>query len=195
MCSRYKIREMEDDDEAFEEIIAILQRRPSSEGMKASGDALPTDILPVIARSRRGEKSAFAMRWGYTMPGGGCVINARSETAHEKPLFQDGMKQRRCVIPAKWYYEWETRGREKVRYAIRPSEPGLTYMAGIYRPGTGIEPAQFVILTRDAAPDVAFIHPRMPVLLPQAAIDAWLSEENAESILRVPSLHLEFGAA
>lgn len=195
MCCRYRIPGDEEDGEALREIIALLDRRNVPEKLKAAGDALPTDILPVLARSRRGEKRAFAMRWGYASPGRGCIINARSETAHEKPLFQDGMKNRRCIIPAKWYYEWETRGREKVRYAIRPSEPGITYMAGIYRPGTGIEPAQFVILTRDAAPDVAFIHPRMPVLLPQAAIDAWLSEENAESILRVPSLHLEFGAA
>ena len=184
MCSRYKLREIEDDEEALEEIIALLQRRPAAqtEGLKTSGEIAPTDVAPVIARSRRGETSAFAMRWGYRTPAG-LVINARSETAQEKPLFADGMLRRRCLIPASCYFEWERRGREKVRYAIRPQEAGLVYMAGLYRP-------------MNAQGAAAFIHPRMPVMLTGDARERWLDPAcDAKAVLDEAAKRLAFGAA
>ena len=197
MCSRYKLREIEDDEEALEEIIALLQRRPAAqtEGLKTSGEIAPTDVAPVIARSRRGETSAFAMRWGYRTPAG-LVINARSETAQEKPLFADGMLRRRCLIPASCYFEWERRGREKVRYAIRPQEAGLVYMAGLYRPMDARGAAEFVVLTRDAAEEIAFIHPRMPVMLTGDARERWLDPAcDAKAVLDEAAKRLAFGAA
>ena len=133
------------------------------------------------------------MRWGFSGAGGAPVINARSETAHEKPLFAGSMESRRCLIPAGWYYEWERRGRERVRYAIRPEETGLMYMAGLYR----LTPAgaQFTILTRDAAPDIAFIHPRMPVILPRDALADWIDpRRDGRALLDGAVCRLRFGA-
>lgn len=193
MCCRYRMPE--DDDTELQMIIAVLQRKHEHLNIKTSGDALPTDLLPVIANNRRGERSVFAMRWGYPTAGS-CVINARSETAHEKPLFADGVKNRRCLIPAAWYYEWETRGREKIRYAIRPQGKGLTYLAGLYRQADVGEPAQFVVLTREAAQDVAFIHPRMPVILPRVLLGDWLNPaSDAQVLLGEAITKLDFGAA
>ena len=74
----------------------------------------------------------FAMQWGYTMLDRKRIINARSETASEKPMFKDGMLQRRCLIPASHYFEWEKREAKKIKYAIRPEGAKLLYMAGIY---------------------------------------------------------------
>ena len=192
MCGRYHLDE---DDATLGEIIALLARSGNGGAVKAGGEIAPTDTVPVIARSRRGERGAFAMRWGYDAPGG-LIINARSETAHEKPLFSDGMKQRRCLIPMSWYFEWEARGREKVRYAIRPKGNGLVYLAGLYRLRDTAGGAEFVVLTRDASQDVAFIHPRMPVMLPGEVHAQWLDPAcSGQEILRASIERLDYGAA
>ena len=116
------------------------------------------------------------MKWGYTLPDGKPVTNARSETAAEKPMFRDGMLNRRCLVPASNYFEWERRGRERVKYAIRPAGHPVLYMAGVYRMEGG-RPV-FAILTRAPAEPIAFIHDRMPVILPADAQAAWLDVRN-----------------
>ena len=113
------------------------------------------------------------MQWGYTLPDGRLLINARSETAGEKPLFQDAMRQHRCLIPATNYFEWEKRGREKIKYAIRQADAGLLYMAGLYRVENGR--TVFTILTRKPAEQIRFIHDRMPVILTSSAKQDWLN--------------------
>ena len=101
------------------------------------------------------------------------IINARSETTADKPLFKDGMARRRYLIPASYYFEWEKRGKEKIRYAIVPQE-GLLTMAGVYRIDPQTRRAFFVILTRAAAPGIAFIHDRMPAILTGELSRVWL---------------------
>lgn len=191
MCCRFFTGDAEDDEE-LRAIIDALQRR-GGEGAAVARDVLPTDTAAVIASSRRLSPSVFAMRWGFAGAGGAPVINARSETAHEKPMFAESMGNRRCLIPACWYYEWERRGRERVRYAIRPEEAGLMYMAGLYR----LTPAgaQFTILTRGAAPEIAFIHPRMPVILPRDALADWIDpRRDGRALLDGATCQLRFGA-
>ena len=85
------------------------------------------------------------MRWGYTFPNSKPVINARSETAAIKPMFKDGMKQRRCLIPATHYYEWEHRGRQSIKYAIRPERSRIEAADGafVYVDGKWHEPFVF----------------------------------------------------
>ena len=170
MCGRYRI---EDRDYAeFNEIIERINRRAAAEPVKTSGEIFPADVVPVVASSRGLTPSAFAMRWGYTLEDGRRVINARSETAADRPMFRDGMLNRRCAIPATNYYEWERIGRQKTRYAIRPAEGGLFYMAGIYRIEAG-RPV-FTILTREPAHSIAFIHDRMPVILRSDLVKDWI---------------------
>lgn len=91
-------------------------------------------------------------------------------------MCKDGMLQRRCLIPASNYFEWEKRGRDKIKYAIRPAGSTIFYMAGIYRIEGG-KPA-FTILTREPAESIAFIHNRMPVILPTCAQNQWLNLRN-----------------
>ena len=191
MCCRFFTGDAEDGEE-LRAIIDALQRRGGGD-VAVARDVLPTDTAAVIASSRRLSPGVFAMRWGFSGAGGAPVINARSETAHEKPLFAGSMESRRCLIPAGWYYEWERRGRERVRYAIRPEEAVLMYMAGLYR----LTPAgaQFTILTRDAAPDIAFIHPRMPVILPREALADWIDpRRDGRALLDGAVCQLRFGA-
>ena len=171
MCGRYSLDDSIDKKD-LQEIIAAVNRRVSARPVKTSGEVAPADTVPVIASSRARTPAVFPMTWGYTLDGGRRIINARSEAAAEKPLFRDGMRQRRCVVPAGCYYEWERSGKERTKYAIRPEAEGLTYLAGIYR----LEEEQpvFVILTRDPAESISFIHNRMPVLLPRRLVDAWI---------------------
>ncbi len=170
MCGRYWLDDGRDSVE-LGEIIGQINRRPAGEPVKTVGEIFPSDVAPVVASSRGLTPAAFAMRWGYGMGDGKRIINARSETAGEKPLFRDGMRQRRCAVPASRYFEWERAGGRRIKYAIRPEADGLFYFAGLYRIARG-QP-EFVILTRPPADSIAFIHDRMPVILPPGQAAEW----------------------
>ena len=174
MCGRYWIDDGRDSVE-LGEIIEQLNRRPVDGPVKTSGEIFPGDLAPVVASSRRMTPAAFAMGWGYVLGDGKRVINARSETAGERPLFRDGMNQRRCAVPASRYFEWEKSGGTKTKYAIRPKEDGLFYFAGLYRVVSGRP--EFVILTRQPADSIAFIHDRMPVILPAGLAADWTNPQ------------------
>lgn len=170
MCGRYFLN-ADGGLEAYSDIVGRLNRTDGAE-VKTAGEVFPSDVVPVIANNRRLSASVFPMKWGYSTPDGRLVFNARSETAAQKPMFREGMAQRRCVVPASWYFEWERVGRDRRKYAIRPADGAMTYMAGIYRIEDGR--AAFAILTRPPAGNIRFIHDRMPVLLPEAMIADWL---------------------
>lgn len=176
MCGRYHIDDGRDSIE-LHDIIEAVNRR-STEPVKTSGEIFPSDLVPVIANSKSLAPTAFAMRWGYTLEGGRRLINARSETAATRPMFRDGMRQRRCAVPATNYYEWRRMGGvRKEKYAIQPIDSELFYMAGIYRIESG-RPV-FTILTREPAERIAFIHDRMPVILPTDLVADWLDPGSA----------------
>lgn len=197
MCSRYHIAE-DDLPEELEKIMDELNRKKTPEGMKTSGEIFPSDIVPVLANSRRQEIQPFAMRWGYSYPNGRPIINARSETAAVKPMFRDGMNQRRCLIPATDYYEWEKRDGRKIKYAIRPECSSMLYLAGIYhleKHGEVMVPA-FAVLTREAAPGISFIHERMPVILPEEAVTDWLNiRMDATKVIQSAMVNMEYQPA
>ena len=126
------------------------------------------------------------MKWGYQLPGT-LVINARSETAAEKPLFRKSLAARRCVIPSTAFYEWDA-AKRKYQFTL-PGE-NILYMAGLYDHRDGED--CYCILTTAANPSVQPIHNRMPLVLPQPAADRWLLDDTAvNSILTMvpPLLH------
>lgn len=193
MCGRYYIDDGLDEGE-LRAIIETVNRRSNTDQVKTSGEIFPTDTVPIVASSRTLEPSAFAMSWGYTLPDGKRIINARSESAEGKPMFRDGMAQRRCAVPASNYFEWERAGKQKTKYAIRPASNGLMYMAGIYRVENG-RPV-FTILTRDPAESISFIHNRMPVLLPSEMVSDWINPKySAGDLLRNAILDIQYRQA
>lgn len=173
MCGRYLI-DPGDGEEDLERMIDALNRK--GQAVK-TGEVFPSDTVPVIANSQSLQRAVFAMPWGYRMPDGRLMINARVETAAEKPLFRDGMAQRRCLLPASGYFEWEKRDDGKIKYMIRPIDTGTMYIAGLYRIEGG--QARCTVLTRSPAQSIAFIHDRMPVLLPGDVIRDWLNPRYA----------------
>ena len=174
MCGRYFI---DDSLEGFEPLIEALNRGKPG-GTPAvqikTGEIRPTDVAPAIANSRARRQRPFLMRWGFGGRDSHVVINARSETALVRPMFRDAMLERRCLVPASYYFEWQAQGKRRIKHAIKPDGP-LLYMAGLYRLEAGEPLAAFTILTRAADERIASIHDRMPVLLPAAWAEEWLS--------------------
>lgn len=174
MCGRYRVAPEEDIME-LREIIDQIQRRADAgefEKMK-TGEIFPTDIVPVVADRPR------LMKWGFSKyQGNGVVINARAETLDEKPMFY-GPQIGRCLIPATGYFEWEKRGKERVKYEIRVGDDPLLYMAGIYRIEKAGDPPVFAILTREPADLIRHIHNRMPVILSREGQAAWMDGERS----------------
>lgn len=169
MCGRFNFPK-ESQDRILHSVLEDLEQRNIP---VKTGDVFPGDVAAVIASNRNLEPQAFAMEWGYRMPDGKRIFNARSETASYKAMFADGMRQRRCLIPAVHYYEWQKTPDGKVKYSIAPKDTEGFYLAGIYRLENGIP--VFSVLTKEPAESIAFIHNRMPVILPQIVMTDWLN--------------------
>ena len=161
-----------------------------SRPINMTGEIQPTDIAAVIARSKSGKRAVFPMQWGFSVNGlSSPVVNARLESAAEKPTFRDSWQNRRCIIPASWYFEWQhyktPDGRVKTgkKYAIQPHNADMTYLAGLYRyeEKSGFRYPVFVVLTRSPIGRVQEIHDRMPLILPESAIDEWISPDGKVS--------------
>lgn len=171
MCGRYHIDDGRDAVQQY--LISDEAEQGPDQGRAGAGrDIFPTDPAPVVTMGAHSAPVILSMRWGYTLPDGRKIINARSETAAEKPLFRQSMQRYRCAVPATHYYEWRRVGRQRVKYAIRPVGSGHFYMAGCYR-FEGQVPV-FCILTRAVSPSIAMIHDRMPVILPSMALRDWV---------------------
>ena len=144
-----------------------------------SGEIRPTNVVPVIAPGKNGKKAAFPMKWGFQIPKRSLIVNARTETAAEKPTFKEAWEKHRCIIPASWYYEWEhfpmPTGKTKVgrKYLIQPAGASITYLCGLYR--FEDELPVFTILTREPDEELRQIHDRMPLILPGDRIDRWIN--------------------
>ncbi len=154
----------------------------------ACGEIRPTMAAPVVASNRKGQRAVFPMRWGFREKT--LLINARSETAAQKPTFREAWQGHRCAIPASWYYEWEHRvspeGKKSTgdRYLLRPKEKQRAWLCGLYRMEDGLP--CYVVLTREAGEEIRFIHDRMPLILPDRMIREWIRpganpEELAEA--------------
>ena len=115
MCSRYWTEESPELRAIVEEMkrSPLVARWHETTAVKSYGELQPTDVVPVLAPNRAGERTVYPMKWGYT--GKRLLINARTETASEKPMFREDWARHRCIVPASWYFEWEHRIRNAGR--------------------------------------------------------------------------------
>ncbi len=108
------------------------------------------------------------------------MINARAETAAEKPAFRSAMRRRRCLVVADGFYEWRRAGRTKQPYFIRLHEDRPFGFAGLWEAWEGPGHAALetcTVLTTAANDLVRPLHDRMPVILAPEAYAAWLDPE------------------
>lgn len=169
MCGRYNFSK----DSNSPMVKAVLENLQSRQIEVKTGEVNPGDVAAVIASNRKLEPQVFGMKWGYQLPNGKLIFNARSETAAQKSMFADGMRQRRCLIPADCYYEWQKAGQGKQKYQLAPTNTSGFFLAGIYRIEQGS--AVFSVLTKEPVAPIAFIHHRMPVILPEEVMKDWLN--------------------
>ena len=159
----------------------------------------PGQDVAVVRASESGRGLAM-LRWGL-LPAWAKdptiawkLINARSETAAEKPSFRSAFRDRRCLIPADGFYEWERRdgAKQPWLFALRDDAPfafaglwerwripegaALTGSLAVRSPGETVETC--TILTTAANDTVTPVHGRMPVILPDNAWDPWLAGEE-----------------
>ena len=166
MCGRYYI-----DDTTAREVEKAVGRLDGKLDMTC-GDVLPSRGAAVL-RGQRGRLTADVMTWGF--PGidkGKLLINARAESALEKKTFRESMLHRRCIIPARGFYEWD---RSRTKFSYERKDAPVLFMAGCYDLYEDEE--RFVILTTQANASVQGVHPRMPLILNMEEAREWLRED------------------
>lgn len=152
----------------------------------------PTQDVAAVRVGEDGERHLALLYWGLVpfwardKSIGSRLINARSETAAEKPAFRAAMRRRRCVVPVDGFYEWlrppaepGQKGRpRRVPHYFRPADGAVLGIAGLFEAWTDKATGEVVesctLLTTEANAAVRPIHHRMPVLLARADVAAWL---------------------
>lgn len=144
----------------------------------------PTQPIHVIYCGPKGRQLTL-MRWGFlpswvkdtkAFP---LLINARAETAAEKPAFRNALRRRRLIVPATGFYEWRREGKAKQPFLFTPEAP--VGLAGIYETWSGPDGEEIdtvAILTTSAIGAPAEYHDRMPLTVPLDRLEAWLDPFN-----------------
>jgi putative SOS response-associated peptidase YedK len=184
MCGRYTLTAKQ---EALARMFLLKQVSGSLADIPEERyNIAPSQSVMAVRESRDGgEREGVVFRWGLVpfwakeVKIGYRMINARSETAAQKPAFRAAMRSRRCLIPASGFYEWQRNlpGNRKQPYCfgLRSGEP--LAMAGIWErwkdPAGGVVES-CAILTTDANDLMLPVHDRMPVILEEPDFDRWL---------------------
>jgi putative SOS response-associated peptidase YedK len=181
MCGRYFIAiEDEYDDEDLKRIIDEINRRhPDSAEAMHRGEIRPTDAAPVLAAD-----VPQPMRWGFILGQDARLgINARRETAAQKPSFARPLRERRLAVPTSGFFEWSHEGgKVKDKYLFRLPNAPVLYLAGmwdLFALPNGRTERRFTILTTEANAGMRRYHDRMPVYLMRAELRRWLSDETS----------------
>jgi putative SOS response-associated peptidase YedK len=129
-----------------------------------------TEVL--VLRQVDGEPRAELARWGlrpkWLKDASKAQINARSETAAEKPFFRATFAHDRCLFVADGWFEWRAEAGRKQPYFFHRRDDGPFTIAGLWTAST------CAILTVAPNPLAARVHDRMPVLVGEAERQRWL---------------------
>lgn len=148
----------------------------------------PTQDILAVYESPDGREMTF-YKWGL-IPSwskdssmGTRLINARSETVSEKPAFRGAFKQRRCIIPADGFYEWQRTAGTKQPFFFRMRDEKPFGFAGLWERWEG-EGGKVInscaILTTEANEVLQPVHDRMPVILHPDDYALWLGGDARE---------------
>jgi putative SOS response-associated peptidase YedK len=174
----------------------------------------PSQPILALRCSAESGNEAVWLRWGLIPhwaddpAAGNRLINARCESAAQKPAFRSSFRRRRCLVPADGFFEWrkanvesaETvrqgtlfgdenipqrrripgRGVTKQPYYIRLRDGRPFAFAGLWESWAkqGERIESCTILTTDANDLVRPLHDRMPVILRPEHYALWLDPAN-----------------
>ncbi|MBI2569222.1 MAG: SOS response-associated peptidase [Candidatus Schekmanbacteria bacterium] len=203
MCGRFALV-------ATPETVGRLFSVPDISALPPRYNIAPTQLIAVVRRlpNRPTPELAF-LRWGLVPSwakddsGGSRMINARLESASEKPSFRAAFRRRRCLIPATGFFEWKTAGRLKQAHFIGSPDHDVIALAGLWerwRDAAGEPLETCTILTTNASGAIRELHDRMPVVVAAGSFVAWLDplQQDREAILELladsPPPRLEYFA-
>ncbi|HSI68395.1 MAG TPA: SOS response-associated peptidase [Planococcus sp. (in: firmicutes)] len=190
MCGRYTL---------YADFNVILNRFNVEETALEEGQYKPSyNVAPsqqVLAVVNDGTKNRLGqLKWGLIPPWakdekiGSKMINARSETAAEKPSFKRALRQKRCLVLADSFYEWKRLEDKKIPMLIKmkSGEPfAFAALWETWQSPDGKKVNSCAILTTGPNELMEGIHDRMPVILTKEEERIWLDPkvQNPEELI------------
>lgn len=188
MCGRFGLEARW--QELFE-FFDLTRPKTMGEDMPPRYNIAPTQPIVTVGIGGDGQREGSLVRWGlvpswvkdpkeFTL-----LVNARSETAIEKPSFRTAMRHRRILIPASGFYEWQRfgKGQPSQAFWVRPKAGGIVAFGGLvetWSDTNGSEIDTGCVLTTGSNPSFSEIHHRMPVVIQPADFDRWLDVKSQE---------------
>ncbi len=179
MCGRFVL------ENPPEQLVKVY-RLMSLPDLEPRYNIAPGQPIATVRQDHAGTRQLVCVNWGL-IPSwardpviGNRLINARSETAHEKPSFRQALRSRRCIIPASGFYEWQKAVKAKIPHYIHLRDGQVMSLAGLWEKwkgphGQDIETC--TILTTAANTLLKPLHERMPVILHADEFDLWLDRD------------------
>lgn len=199
MCSRYSLT-------SPPEAVRAYFRYDNEAVFPPRYSIAPSQPVAIVRNTPAGAREMALVRWGL-IPSWvkdprafKLMINARGETAADKPSFRGAMRHRRCLVPTDGFYEWTGASGAKRPFLVRPRGGGPMALAGLWEHFLGADGSEIetmAILTVAANQTMAALHDRMPAILAPEQFDAWLdcrsgsSREVSELLLPAPEGLLE----
>jgi putative SOS response-associated peptidase YedK len=210
MCGRFAVTT--DPAALAEKIQALDESRAARAAESAGPNynvAPTTKITTVVRRHDEPDdeptRRVRLMRWGLVPPWaktgsdgapeskGPQLINARAEKVTTSPAFRSSAKSKRCLVPMDGYYEWranpDTEAGKKARktpFYLHRADGEMLFMAGLWSVWKSDKDAtpllSCTIITTDAVGELAEIHDRMPLIVPERDWDRWLDPDAAADL-------------
>lgn len=159
---------------------------PPSFAREPRYNGAPTQDFAVCRVDDGGSRRISELRWGLVPPWwrdagmGPPLINARAETIHEKGVFADAFRERRCLVPANGWFEWRGPSQARQPFHLTLAEGRHISFAGIWeRWETRREVIEsFAIVTTPASASLADIHHRQPAIVDPEWFAEWLDPSS-----------------
>lgn len=128
------------------------------------------------------------MKWGFIK--GTQFYKVRAESIHEKPMFAKAFRERRCVVLANGFFEWEKEDKKSIPYYFTVMDESVFQIAGIYNSHLDEESGevkyQVAVVTVDSNELVGRIFHRMPVIFTINEMERWINpQEKPQDLLQL----------
>jgi putative SOS response-associated peptidase YedK len=180
MCGRFS------QQRPASELAEIFAAEPLVDELGARYNVAPTDDALVVVQ-REDRRAITAYRWGlipHWADGakvGSRMFNARAESLTGSPAFRDAFRRKRCLVPVDGFYEWQREGARRQPFTIGRVDGRPLALAGLWSgwrdPAIDRVVRTFTIITTRPNDQMAGLHDRMPVIVPDDAWERWLDPD------------------
>lgn len=180
MCGRFS------QQRPASELAEIFAAEPLADDLGARFNVAPTDEALVVVQ-REDRRAITAYRWGLvphwadSSKVGSRMFNARAETLTTSRAFRDAFRRKRCLVPVDGFYEWQRIGTRRQPFSIARADGRPLALAGLWSgwrdPDADHVVRTFTIVTSGPNEQMAALHDRMPVIVPEDAWSLWLDPE------------------